>query len=75
MFNGHSFIHSLFPLISFWNRIKVLLNWGLSFITHDAALRLIIRPDEKKNGTPVAPPEEFRQAAMRLQNAILVESC
>lgn len=40
------FIHVL-PLVSFRNRVKVLLNWGLSFFTHDAALRLIIRPQEK----------------------------
>jgi NADH dehydrogenase len=41
------FIH-LMPLVSFRNRVKVLLNWALSFFTNDAALRLIIRPDQKR---------------------------
>ena len=41
------FIH-LMPLISFRNRAKVLLNWGLSFVTSDAAaIRLIIRADDE----------------------------
>lgn len=56
------FIH-LLPLVSFRNRLKVLFNWGLSFFTHDAGLRLIIRPERKhavaegrsiKNSTVVA---------------------
>lgn len=45
------FIH-LVPLISFRNRTKVLLNWGLSFITKDAGLRLIIRPDVQTDRQP-----------------------
>ncbi len=60
------FIH-LLPLISFRNRMKIILNWGLSFITHDAALRLIIRPDDKSNATSVASTEELSQAALHLQ--------
>lgn len=41
------FIH-LMPLVSFRNRIKVMVNWGLNFFTSDAALRLIIRPEVKE---------------------------
>ncbi len=41
------FIH-LVPLVSARNRLKVLVNWGMSFVTNDAALRLIIRPEMKE---------------------------
>lgn len=67
------FIH-LLPLISFRNRIKVLLNWGLSFFTHDAGLRLIIRPDKKRNGTSAEPSEELRKGRAATPNAIPVKA-
>ena len=60
------FIH-LLPLISFRNRIKVLLNWGLSFVTRDAALRLIIRPDEKMKASLIKPVKEYNQTLRHLE--------
>ena len=35
----------IIPLVNFRNRIKVFLNWSLSFVTSDVALRLIFRPE------------------------------
>ena len=48
------FIHVM-PLASARNRLKVLLNWGMSFLTNDAALRLIIRPEIKEKPETPAP--------------------
>jgi len=50
------FIHVI-PLVSARNRLKVLLNWGTSFVTNDAALRLIIRPETEKPQTNALLPE------------------
>jgi NADH:ubiquinone reductase (H+-translocating) len=41
------FIH-IIPLVGFGNRIKLAFNWFWSLITNDPTLRLIIRPDNKK---------------------------
>ena len=50
------FIHVI-PLVSARNRLKVLLNWGTSFVTNDAALRLIIRPETEKTQTTALIPK------------------
>ena len=52
------FIHVV-PLASARNRLKVLLNWGMSFLTNDAALRLIIRPDSKGKPETTVPVSEL----------------
>jgi NADH dehydrogenase len=52
------FIHVM-PLASPRNRLKVLLNWGMSFFTNDAALRLIIRPDIKEKPEATIPVSEL----------------
>jgi len=38
----------LMTLVGFRNRVVVLTNWFLSYISYDRAIRLIIRPFEKK---------------------------
>ena len=42
------FIH-LFAIIGMKNKIFIFINWVWSYITYDQALRLIIRPKEKRN--------------------------
>jgi NADH:ubiquinone reductase (H+-translocating) len=37
----------IIPLVNFRNKIKILLNWSLSFVTSDVALRFIFRPEQK----------------------------
>jgi NADH:ubiquinone reductase (H+-translocating) len=43
------FIH-LFAIIGLKNKIFIFINWVWSYITYDQALRLIIRPKEKRQG-------------------------
>lgn len=58
------FIHVV-PLASARNRLKVLLNWGMSFFTNDAALRLIIRPDRKEKPEATVPVSELNANCLR----------
>jgi NADH dehydrogenase len=41
----------IIPLIGFRNKLKLAANWFGSFITNDPTLRLIIRPDKKRERT------------------------
>lgn len=44
----------LLPLVNFRNKIKLLLNWWLSFVTNDVALRLIFRSEKKTTSLAVS---------------------
>ena len=41
----------IIPLVNFRNKIKILLNWWLSFVTNDVALRLIFRSEKKASSS------------------------
>jgi NADH dehydrogenase len=52
------FVH-IIPLVGFGNKMKLGLNWFLSFITNDPTLRLIIRPEKTTLQTPEACTERL----------------
>ncbi len=43
------FIH-IIPLVGFRNKAKLAFSWFWSFVTNDATLRLIVRPEEENHG-------------------------
>jgi len=42
------FIH-LISLVNYNNKIKTLYNWGIAYLTHDQALRMIFRSENREN--------------------------